>query len=203
MDVKIRTPLLSPRYPTWPAANLKRSLLSLAAVPFMAGCSQLESIPYSPVQTPQTWLSIQPYVQIQVASKTLIIVQPTTTAIVCLLGMGAIGAGLNFLRIRNTQWSRFWWGIALLLWGFGALFAGISYEAFSYQIKCAGRELCTWTSWWEIFYLVFSVGSADAMLVAVAISCTSGKWRRKLLRYACINIALYLVIVVIGILIPA
>jgi hypothetical protein len=169
---------------------------------FLAGCNPLESIPYSPTQTPETWLKIQPYVELQWASTNILVVQPTTTAIVYLLGLLTIGAGLYFLRIRNAQWSRFWWGIALLLWGAGALLAGTSYEAFSYQIKCAGRTVCLWTSLWEIVYLIFSVASIDAMLIAVAYSCTLGKWRQRLTGYALFNFALYLIVVIVGVLIP-
>jgi hypothetical protein len=90
----------------------------------------------------------------------------------------------------------------LLLWGAGALLAGTSYEAFSYLIKCAGRAVCQWTSGWEIAYLVFSAASVDAMLAAVAYSSASGKLRRGLLRYAGINLAVYLAVVLAGSLYP-
>jgi len=168
----------------------------------LSGCNQLESIPYSPTQTPDTWLSIQPFLKFQFASKTVFLMQPTTTAIVYLFGIIAIAAGVCFLQIRSSQRSRLWWGIALLLWGAGALFAGTSYEAFSYAIKCAGRDTCIWTSWWEICYLVLSVASVDAILIAEAYSCTVGKWRKALILYAVIGAALYLAAVIIGALIP-
>ena len=168
----------------------------------LAGCSQLDSIPYGPEQSPESWLDIQPFIEVQLASRAILIVQPTTSAIVYLLGLLTIGVGLYFLRIRAAQRSRLWWGIALLLWGLGALLAGTSYEAFSYQIKCAGRQLCLWTSWWEIGYLLVSVGSVDAMLVAQAHACATGKWRKLLARYALINIAFYAIALLVGTLIP-
>lgn len=110
--------------------------------------------------------------------------------------------GLYFLRIRNTHLSRLWWGIALLLWGLGALLAGTSYEAFSYQIKCAGREACIWTSWWEIGYLLLSVASINAMVVAQAYACAWGKWRKLLVGYAILNMGLYGIAVLVGIVVP-
>ena len=95
-----------------------------------------------------------------------------------------------------------WWGIALILWGVGALLAGTSYEAFSYAIKCAGRPACVWTSWWEVLYLILSVASVDAMLLAEAYACTTGRWRRALTIYAVVNAAVYAIVVLIGALIP-
>ncbi|MBK8418525.1 hypothetical protein [Candidatus Villigracilis saccharophilus] len=121
----------------------------------------------------------------------------------CVLpGILAIAVGLYFLKIRAGQLSRFWWGIALLLWGIGALLAGTSYEAFSYAIKCAGRETCLWTSWWEILYLLASVWSIDAMMLAVAYSSTTGKLRKALSVYSVINAIIYFIIVMIGVFIP-
>jgi hypothetical protein len=123
---------------------LKKVFPFLTAILFLTGCARFESIAYSPAQTPDSWLTIQPFIQLG----GVVLVQPSTSAIVYLLGVLTIGAGLYFLRIRNSQHSRLWWGIALLLWGLGALLAGTSYEAFSYQIKCAGHPACLWTSWW-------------------------------------------------------
>jgi hypothetical protein len=88
------------------------------------------------------------------------------------------------------------------LWGVGALFAGTSYQAFSYEIKCAGREYCTWTSWWEVFYLMLTVESVDAMMMAEAYCCTVGKWRRALSIYGLVNAVLYVIVVLVGAFVP-
>jgi hypothetical protein len=168
----------------------------------LAGCSQLNSIPYTPAQTPETWLAGQPWIELHLAGRSLIVVQPSTSAIVFLLGLVTLGAGFYILHIRNNQRSRLWWGIALLLWGLGALLAGASYEAFSYQIKCLGRESCVWTSGWEIGYLLLSVGSVNAMMIAQAYSCSTGRLRRYLMLYASLNMILYAITVLIGTLVP-
>jgi hypothetical protein len=168
----------------------------------LAGCSRLESIPYNPPQTPESWLTIQPNLQLQIGSREILVIQPSTSTIVYLLGVIAIAAGLYFFHTRSNQSSRLWWGFALVLWGVGALLAGTSYEAFSYQIKCLAREVCIWTSWWEILYLALSVASVDAMLIAEAYSCASGKLRRGLIRYAWVNIGVYLAILLIGSQVP-
>ena len=164
----------------------------------LTACGQLDTIPYSPPHTPESWLQMQPYATLKLGASQVILVQPSSTFFVYLLGLVAIAAGLRFLRLRQGQQTRLWWGIALLLWGFGALSAGTSYQAFSYTIKCAGRPLCAWTSWWEIAYLLLSAASVDAMVVAVAYSSASGKGRKALLAYAAANLALYTVIVLAG-----
>lgn len=132
----------------------------------------------------------------------IVFVQPSTSSIVYLLGFITIAAGLYFFRIRERQSSRLWWGIALLLWGVAALLAGTGYEAFSYSIKCAGRTACLWTSWWEILYLIVSVWSIDAMMLAVAYSSTTARQRKSLSVYAILNGVLYFILVMIGAWIP-
>jgi len=169
---------------------------------FLSGCGRLDSIPYEPQQTPETWLTLQPFVTLRLGSGEFVLVQPSSTVLVYLLGVVAIGAGLCFWHIRGNHRSRTWWGLALLLWGLGALFAGTSYQAFSYEIKCAGREVCAWTSWWEVIYLMLSAGSVDAMMVAEAYSCAVGRWRTIMAAYAVGHAALYSLIVLAGALVP-
>ncbi len=166
----------------------------------MTGCGHLSSIPYNPEQTPDNWLLIQPYINLNTGAANFVLVQPSSTIFVYLLGIIALGAGLYFFKIRENYQSRIWWGIALLLWGAGALFAGTSYQAFSYEIKCAGQAICSWTSWWEIIYLLLSAASIDAMLISGGYSSCQGRCRKVLVSYAIINITLYTVLVIIGVL---
>jgi hypothetical protein len=181
---------------------MRRSLPWFLIILLLSGCARLDAIPYTPPQTAATWLTIQPYVALRIAGREVILVQPSTTFFVYLLGVVAIGAGLYFFRIRQGQKTRLWWGIALVLWGAGALLAGTSYEAFSYALKCAGRPACVWTSWWEVAYLILSVASVDAMLVAEAYACATGRLRRWLIIYAAANLAAYATIALIGALVP-
>jgi hypothetical protein len=181
---------------------LRRTLTALALGLLLAGCRQLESLPYTPPQTPESWLTIQPHVELIILSRSVILVQPTTTAMVYALGLLGIGVGVHLLRIGGGQRSRLWWGVALILWGVGALLAGTSYEAFSYHIKCAGRAACLWTSGWEIGYLLLSVASVDAIVLAQAYACAAGRARRRLALYAAANLALYALALLVGTLIP-
>lgn len=181
---------------------MKKFTLLFSILFFLTACGRLDFIPYTPAQTPETWLQIQPFAEFQFASQNIIFIQPSTSIVVYFLGILTIGVGLYFLKIRQGQLSRFWWGIALLLWGIGALLAGTSYEAFSYAIKCVGRDFCLWTSWWEILYLLASVWSIDAMMLAVAYSSTTGKLRKVLSVYSVVNAIVYFIIVMIGVFIP-
>jgi hypothetical protein len=164
----------------------------------LSGCDRLATIPYSPEQTPESWLQIQPFVDLKIGSVDFILVQPSSTVFVYLLGIITIGAGLYFFQIQGSYQTGKWWGISLLLWGIGALFAGTSYQAFSYEIKCAGQTLCSWTSWWEIIYLILSAASIDAILISAAYSSCRGISRKVLKGYAILNIALYSVLVIFG-----
>jgi len=181
---------------------MKRVSLWILGLVLLSGCGGLDSIPYEPTQTPQSWLTLQPFASIRIGSEEIILVQPSSTILVHLLGVVGLGVGLYFWRIRGNHRSRAWWGLALLLWGLGALFAGTSYQAFSYEIKCAGREFCVWTSWWEVIYLMLSVASVDAMMVSEAYSCAVGRWRTVMTGYALGHAVLYLLIVLAGALVP-
>jgi hypothetical protein len=181
---------------------MPKASLSILLLLGLTGCGRIDTISYTPAQTPETWLQIQPFVELKQGAQRMIVIQPSTSMIVYLLGIITIAAGLYFFRIRQGQRSRLWWGIALLLWGLGAIFAGTSYEAFSYAIKCAGRTACLWTSWWEILYLIVSVWSIDAMMLAVAYSSTTGRLRKGLSLYAILNGVLYFLLVMIGAWVP-
>jgi hypothetical protein len=139
---------------------------------------------------------------IRLASKEIVLTQPSSSVFVYGLGILTIGVGLGFLRSQGDSVSRLWWGISLLLWGIGALLAGTSYQAFGYHIKCAGQEVCAWTSWWEVIYLMFQQVSVDALLVATAYSCTDGAYRTMLLGYALVSAVVYVVLTFIGGMIP-
>ncbi len=182
---------------------MRRSFFLVMAKTVLSGFSRLKTIRYTdPELTPANWCEAQPCVRIQIASRKIILTQPTSTFLVYSLGLLTIGAGLYFLWIRDVEISRLWWGVSLLLWGIGALLAGTSYQAFGYEIKCTGRQSCAWTSWWEVVYLIFQQVSMNAMLVAVAYSCTGGSLQIILSVYALVNAVAYVILTLIGGFVP-
>ncbi len=160
--------------------------------------NQIDETLYFPQITPEEWLEIQPWVEVEFFSQKIILMQPSSTFFVYLLGSIAILIGVYLFKISKNQRFIRWWGLALILWGAGAIFAGTSYQVFSYEIKCRGRSFCLWTSWWEIIYLILSVGSVNAMLMAQAHLDENGKWSRRMKIYAPVSFLLYVIIVVIG-----
>ncbi|SHO48123.1 hypothetical protein [Desulfopila aestuarii] len=165
--------------------------------------SRLKSIEYSDQElTPENWCEKQPCMRVNIASREIILTQPTSTFFVYLLGVLTTGIGIYFLLIRGSELSRLWWGISLILWGIGALLAGTSYQAFAFEIKCRGRSKCSWTSWWEVVYLMLQQVSVNAMLVAVAYSCTSGRVLNILLGYALLSSVVYCLMILVGALVP-
>lgn len=177
------------------------SLINRTAV--LSAFKRLNSIRYpDPALTNESWFEVQPCSRLKLGRQEIVLTQPTSTFFVYSLGILTIGVGVHFLRLRGDELSRLWWGISLLLWGIGALLAGTSYQAFGYQIKLQGQETCAWTSWWEVIYLMFQQASMDALLAAVAYSCTQGRLQMVLLGFALTNAAVYILLTFIGSMIP-
>ncbi|HNM03568.1 MAG TPA: hypothetical protein PKK05_11695, partial [Leptospiraceae bacterium] len=75
----------------------------------------------------------------------------------------------------------------------------ISYQAFSYLLKCAGREFCQLTNGFEVGYSVTQAVSVSAMMTAMAFACTKGLFRKSIIVYSLLNAVIYIIITVIGV----
>lgn len=168
----------------------------------LSGCSRLGTIPYSPKTTPEAWLNAHPHINISLGSLEFVLMEPTSTSLVYSLGFLGIGVGFYFLRIRENHKSRLWWGTALILWGVGALLGGTDYQALSYELKCAGREFCSYISWVEIYYYLVSIASINAMVMGVAHSSAGRLMKKVLPVYAVLNTAVYSILCLTGAFIP-
>ncbi|MEH6592548.1 MAG: hypothetical protein V7746_19940 [Halioglobus sp.] len=168
----------------------------LVFLSLISGCSRIDSLLMEPKTTGAEWCQGMPCVEL--LSSGVVLNQPYSTLLVYLLGILWIWAGLRFWKTRDGQVSKIWWCASLVLGGIAALSAGTSYQAFGYELKCAGREFCAWTTWWEIAYMTLQVSSLNAMLIAVAYSCTQKNARRALIAYAWVNFLSHFMITMAG-----
>ncbi|HQZ84535.1 MAG TPA: hypothetical protein PLB21_02760 [Actinomycetota bacterium] len=182
------------------AARRWRGLgLIVAGALTLAGCGRLDQLTYQPATTPEQWCQQRPCVEVGDTVWT----EPLGSFLVFTLAALWVAAGIYFLATRRGQRSRAWLGVALVLGGIGAAQAGISYQAFSYVLKCEGRELCVLTNGFEVGYSVTQALSVSAMLTAVAFACAAAGLRRGLIWYAGINAAVYVVVSIAGVLLPS
>ncbi len=158
---------------------------------------RVKTIPH-PELNKDNWFEKQPVKKVKVGSIEFYFNQPSSTFWVYFLGVIVTIAGVYFLKVQEENLSRYWWGISLILWGVGAIIAGTSYQAFGYELKCARREVCSWTSWWEVIYMIFQQVSMNAMTIAVAYSCTTGMFREALIWYSIIVSIVYPIVVLYG-----
>ena len=168
----------------------------------LSGCDRLATIQHIPKTTPEMWLKTHPYINVSLGSFEFVFMEPTSTFFVYFLGILGVIVGLYFLRIKEDHKSRLWWGIALVLWGIQAILGGTDYQAFSYELKCFGREFCSYISWVEIYYYLVSIASINAMVIGVSYSSTRNTIKKLLTVYAAINTIVYSVLCLTGALIP-
>ena len=155
----------------------------------------LDGIPYAPEVLSAEWCDKQPCIEIG----NVLISQPSSSVIVYLAAFVGLWVGRNLYITAEGQQSKKWTGISLILGGIGAFLAGTSYQAFGYEIKCAGREVCTWTSWWELGYELVTVIAAAYLLVGVAAMCFSSAWIRIAKVFGVVLSVAYLLVLILGI----
>ena len=147
-----------------------------------------------PLLTPDGWRASHPHWQIG----NLTISEPSSSLLIFLLAILYLRAAYLFWRTYDAQQARLWWGIFMLLFGLGALLAGVSYQAFSFEIKCSGYDYCLWTSWWEIGYMICTVAGVSAAFIAVAYAVFSHPARNFWAAYALISTIIYIGMVSFG-----
>lgn len=165
----------------------------------LTGCGRIDELIYQPPTTPAEWCAQRPCVE--VAGVTL--AEPWSSALVFALALLWLGVGVYFLMSRGGQRSRTWFGVSLILGGLAAGSAGISYQAFSYELKCAGRDFCALTNGYEIAYSLMQVASMSAMVVAVAYALAADRARRAIMVYAVLNLIAYVAVTVAGVVLPS
>jgi hypothetical protein len=172
-------------------SRIQRGLLGAFTLLLLSACGRLDTIAHPQGLTPERLLATHPHVQVPWGSGHFVLMEPSSSLLVFFLAALTLWMGLRLLRTSAHQRTRFWWGLSLVLWGLGACMAGVSYQAFAYEIKAVGRDVVAWTSWWEVMYLLLSAASVNAMMAAVAYSSCGARLQRLLLRYAAVNTFVY------------
>ena len=154
----------------------------------------LKEILTDPLQNPERWLETHPYITIGET----VISEPSSSVIVLVLTIITLWVGLMFIKKSKKRSHFFWWGVSFLLTGTGAGLAGVSYQAFGYEIKCRGLETCFWTSWWEVAYMLCTVAGVGAAFIGIAYYIFSHQSQKFWMFYAVISSFVYMAIAVIG-----
>ncbi|BCR35763.1 DUF6962 family protein [Mariniplasma anaerobium] len=152
--------------------------------------------PVSLLQTPNLtafeYLELKPYITIG----NIIIIVPSSTLIVYLLGIITIYIGIRLYKL-DASYKKYW-GISLILWGVGTLLAGTSYQGLGYELKCSGQAFCLFTSWFELSYLYMTALSITMMAYAVAKKSLNEKYMDTYLMVINIGFIVYTISLVFG-----
>jgi hypothetical protein len=156
---------------------------------------RVETILIDPVTTASELIEAAPYMDLG----GLILQQPSSTFLVFVLGLVTMGVGIPYLR--QPGFITRWLGINFVLWGLGAVVAGLSYQAFGAALKCTGNEPCAWTNGVELFYMILTVLSINALLVAYS-GFTEGKVKIQLQWLAIFSVWGYTILQGVGMVMP-
>ena len=176
--------------------------MAVAGLVGLTGCGRLDGLQHPQALTPQQLLDTHPHLLLPWGEGSWVLMEPSSSLLIFALALLIFGMGVQLLRSANQQRSRFWWGLSLLLWGAGAFVAGVSYQAFAYELKAAGREVMIWTTWWEVSYLLLTTASINAMMMGVAYSTCGEVGQRRLAVYAVLNTLIYFVLCLTGAFLP-
>lgn len=144
----------------------------------------------TPLMTPEDFLASRPFMEL---GNGWILIEPSSSLMVFLLGIQIFVMGLFLLRDNLTLW-----GWSLLFWSAGTILAGISYQTFGYELKCSGQAYCLFTSWFELAYLFTTAMSISLMAFAFAQRFTTNRTTKYLIGYGKIALVIYTVILVLG-----
>jgi len=131
----------------------------------------------------------------------LIIQQPSSSIIILILALLTMALGIHYVSSKKSRFV-YWLGINFIFWGLGALFAGLSYQAFGYYLKCSGLTHCVFTDWVELLYMTLTVISINCILMAYASLMKNYKLYLLLKKVAFSSVAVYSLFQGIGMLVP-
>jgi hypothetical protein len=113
-----------------------------------------------------------------------------------------VGLGIGFVATQHKSKARKLWGVGLILWGMGAIAAGTSYQAFGYELKCRGRDLCQFTSDFELVYMLLTAYSINFLVSATGYTSLGETGRKRLILFAILDSAAYTIFMLAGAILP-
>jgi hypothetical protein len=183
----------------WKILPLLLIALSLVLVCLLDHTSSLLA---DPLTTPDAYLASMPYWTMRLFGKDVVLIQPSSTLFVYLLGLVLIALGIYLLVRNNAQESRYDFGLGYLIWGISAILAGTSYQAFGYELKYAGREYGLFTSVFELLYMMTTAEAILYLLAGTSYFACPKKFQTGLRIAALAYGFLYAIVFFIGIAVP-
>jgi len=175
-------------------------LIMVLTIFFLTSCNRLSELKSD--MTPEKWLNSHPHFNVSIGSLKFIFAEPSSSFFVFSLGIILLIIGILILKKYKGEKTVLFWSLAFIVWAISTFSAGVSYQAFSYEIKCAGRSVCLWTSWWEIIYLFLFVMAVNLIIIAVSFSSSKGKFRKLIIGYALSNFIVYSTLLFKGAFLP-
>jgi uncharacterized membrane protein len=164
--------------------------------------SNTSTLLLTPLTQPDQFLAGMPHVTLSLFGWHPVLIQPSSTILVYLLGLLMVALGIYFLAAQKEQKSRKYWGIGLILWGISAIAAGTSYQAFGYELKCRGRELCLFTDNFELVYMLLTAYSINFLVAATGYTSLGAVGRKRIIRFAIIDSIAYSLFMLVGAVLP-
>ncbi len=147
-----------------------------------------------PKITPLEYLATKQYIELG----SIVLLVPSSTVIVYLLGIITIVIGLKLVNFTETY--KKYWGVSLILWGIGTILAGTSYQGLGYELKCSNQDYCLYTSWFELSYLYITALSITIMAYAVSLKSMNKKFLSLYTKVTTIGFIIYSISLLSGVL---
>jgi hypothetical protein len=164
--------------------------------------SNTSSLLLAPLVQPDQYLAGMPHATLSLFGWHPVLIQPSSTILVYLLGLLMVALGIYFLAAQREQKSRKYWGIGLILWGISAIAAGTSYQAFGYELKCRGQEFCLFTDNFELVYMLLTAYSINFLVAATGYTSLGIVGRKRIIKFAVIDSAAYSLFMLVGAMLP-
>lgn len=173
------------------------SLISLISFVGFSLWSKVDRIALTPPINYDQYIASMPFIYL--SNVNLYFQQPFSSILVFAMGLVIIYIG--WVYVKHSNFVTIWLGINFFFWGLGAIVAGISYQAFGADLKCALYDSCRFTHLVELFYMSLTVISINALLIAYS-GFHASKTAQRLQSLALFSVGAYSLLQGIGMVVP-